>query len=119
MGQYLPLSVNFHTSVATVGVAVLLSDADVLLATHTASWSAAVFFSDADVLACVAVVTTGRALLGVSITLTFPSSALDSYTLVSLDFGGVGSLLVVPVGRRKDAERDSVVILARNSPIDV
>ena len=96
--KYLPLLVD---------VAVLFGDADVLLSPHTAGAAAlSVGLSDADVLPGVPVVTTGRAgLLGVSITLTFPSSALNRNTFVSLDFGALRSLLV-PVRGRKDAERD-------------
>lgn len=72
----------------------LLSYADVnvnVLVSPSAAGSAAVtvFFSNADVFACIAVVTTGRVLLIISIALTFPSSALDLDSLVSLDFGGV------------------------------
>lgn len=92
----LPLSIDLYAGVATVCVAVVLGDADVLLSSHTV-WAvaAALSISDADVFTRVAVVTTGRAgLVGESISLTFPSSALDRDTLVSLDFGGVGSLLV-------------------------
>lgn len=66
------------------------ADVDVLFSGHAArSAAVAVFFGYADVLSCVAVVTTGTALLSVSIALTFPSSAFDRDTLVSLDFGGV------------------------------
>ena len=94
---YLPLAVN---------VAVLFGYADLLLSSPTGA--TAVFLSDADVFACVAVVTLTWALLGVSITNTFPFSALfNRDTLVSLDLGGLRSLLV-PVRGRKDAERDSM-----------
>lgn len=81
--RYLPLAVY---------EAVLFSDTDLLLSSP--SWAALIFLSDADVFARVAVVTLIRALLGVSITNTFPFSALSRDTLVSLDFGGLRSLLV-------------------------
>lgn len=83
--------------------AVVLVHADVLFSAH-AGGAAAVVLGDADVFA-EAFFVTGRAgwLLG-WLLLTFPSSALDLYVLFSLDLFG---LLVVLVGRRKDAERDS------------
>jgi hypothetical protein len=87
---------------AVLAAVVGLVDADILFLGE-ASWAAAVVFSggDVDVL-----LVTGRAgLLGWWWLLTFPSSALDRYLLLSLDLFG---LLVVFVGRRKDAERDSV-----------
>ena len=108
--MYSPLAVDFHTGVSSVDVAVVLSDADLFFAPHTIR-PAAVFFGDADILACVAVVSTGRALLGVSITLTFPSSACDFDTFFSLDFDFLGTLLV-SVGGGEDAERDSAEPLA-------
>lgn len=99
------MAVNFNTGVAAVVVAVVLSDADVFFFPH-AAWSSAIFLGDSDVFTRV-VVSTGRALLGESILLTFPSSALDRDMFFSLDFGGFRSLLVF-VGGWKDAERDSV-----------
>ena len=86
---------DVYTRITAVDVAVVLSNADVLFsppATRAAALS--VFFSDADIFAGVAVVTAG---LLVSITSIFPFSALNRDSLVSLDFGGLGSLLV-PVG---------------------
>ena len=91
----LPLSVNFHASVASVFVPVVLVHVNVLFSPHTTGSSGTLSFSisDADVFA-IAVVLTGRAgLVGSSITLTFPSSALNRNSLVSLDFGGLRSLL--------------------------
>ena len=87
--EYLPLAVDLNACVATVGVAVLFGDAYVLLSAYTAWATITLFFSDADVFARVAVVSTGRALLGVSITLTFPSSAFNRNSFVSLDLGGL------------------------------
>jgi hypothetical protein len=61
------------------------------------------------------------ALLGVSITNTFPFSALfNRDTLVSLDLGGLRSLLV-PVRGRKDAERDSMarISMLSTTPLDL
>lgn len=84
--------------------AVVLVHADVLFSAH-AGGAAAVVLGDADVFA-EAFFVTGRAgwLLG-WLLLTFPSSALDRDVLFSLDLLGLLSILV---GRRKDAERDSV-----------
>ena len=104
--MYLPLFFNLNPSVAAIVVAVVLSDADLLFAPHTC-WSSTVFLCDSDVFARVAVVTTGRALLGVAISLTFPSSAFDCDSFFSLDFGRLRGLLVF-VGGGEDAERDSV-----------
>jgi len=88
---------------AVLAAVVGLVDADVLFSAET-SWAAAVVFScDADVLADGLLVTGRAGLLGWWLLLTFPSSALDRYFLLSLDLFG---LLVVFVGRRKDAERD-------------
>jgi hypothetical protein len=91
---------------AVLAAVVGLVDADILFLGE-ASWAAAVVFSggDADVLAEVLLVTGRAGLLGWWWLLTFPSSALDRYLLLSLDLYG---RLVVFVGRRKDAERDSV-----------
>jgi hypothetical protein len=91
---------------AVLAAVVGLVDADILFLCE-ASWAAAVLFSggDADVLVDVLLVTGRAGLLGWWWLLTFPSSALDRYLLLSLDLFG---LLVVFVGRRKDAERDSV-----------
>jgi hypothetical protein len=91
---------------AVLAAVVGLVDADILFS-DGASWAAAVLFSggDADVLADGLLVTGRAGLLGWWWLLTFPSSALDRYLLLSLDLFG---LLVVFVGRRKDAERDSV-----------
>jgi hypothetical protein len=91
---------------AVLAAVVGLVDADILFLGE-ASWAAAVVFSggDADVLVDVLLVTGRAGLLGWWWLLTFPSSALDRYLLLSLDLFG---LLVVFVGRRKDAERDSV-----------
>jgi hypothetical protein len=85
-GRYLPV---------TLDVAILLSYADILLSSPTRA--TAIFFGNADVLACVTVVTSRWALLGVSITNTFPFSALNRDSLVSLDFGGLRSRLLVPI----------------------
>lgn len=95
---------------AVLAAVVGLVDADILFLGE-ASWAAAVVFSggDADVLAEVLLVTGRAGLLGWWWLLTFPSSALDRYLLLSLDLYG---RLVVFVGRRKDAERDSVGALA-------
>lgn len=96
------VNVNLYTSIATLcvaawsGVLAVFSDANVLAVTSVSSIASAVavFFSDADVFA-VAVVSTGRAGLGsVAVLSIFPSSALDCYTLVGLDFCGLRSLLV-------------------------
>lgn len=96
------LETVFAAEVATV----VLVDVDVFLSAH-AGGTAAVVLCDADVLT---ELVTGRAglLLGWWL-LTFPSSALDLYVLLSLDLFG---LLVILVGRRKDAERDSAGALA-------
>ena len=90
---------------AVLAAVVGLVDADILFLGE-ASWAAAVVFSggDADVLADALLVTGRAGLLGLRLLLLFPSSALDRYLLFSLDLFG---LLVVFVGRRKDAERDS------------
>jgi hypothetical protein len=90
---------------AVLAAVVGLVDADILFLGE-ASWAAAVVFSggDADVLVDVLLVTGRAGLLGWWWLLTFPSSALDRYLLFSLDLYG---RLVVSVGRRKDAERDS------------
>lgn len=118
-GQNLPLAVNVYVNsgvdavlvlmAADSGEAVVLTNADVLadVLCSSTTTSVAVFFGDAYVLAVGTVVSTGRAgLRVVSLSSIFPSSALDGYTLVSLDLSCFGTLLV-PVGRRKDAERDS------------
>ena len=91
---------------AVLAAVVGLVDADILFSAE-ASWAAAVVFSggDADVLADGLLVTGRAGLLGWWWLLTFPSSAFDRYFLLSLD---LFSLLGVFVGRRKDAERDSV-----------
>ena len=96
----------FFEAVLAAGVAaVVLKDADFLFSAD-ASGTATVVFSggDADVLADALLVTGRAGLLGLRLLLLFPSSALDRYLLFSLDLLG---LLVVFVGRRKDAERDS------------
>ena len=96
----------FAAEVATV----VLVDADVLLSAYASgSGTAAVVFrgGDADVLADALLVTGRAGLLGLRWFLTFPSSALDRYLLLSLDLLG---LFVVLVGRRKDAERDSAKV---------
>lgn len=90
---------------ARVDVLLLLIAADAcvadvfadILTSASAGCAVAVFFGDADVLA-EAVVSTGRGGLLRDLeflTSIFPSSALDSDSLVSLDFGGFGSLLVL------------------------
>ena len=139
MGDYLlvPVDVDINVAVETLvlaaGVEAVLTaffeavlaavvglvDADVLFSAET-SWAAAVVFScDADVLADGLLVTGRAGLLGWWLLLTFPSSALDRYFLLSLDLFG---LLVVFVGRRKDAERDSasslvgVVVIVMDRP---
>lgn len=103
-GGCLPLAVNvyLYTSVDTVLllvaskalIAVVLCDADILTPV-VLTRTVAVFFGDADVFA-VAVVSTGRraGLRVVSLTSIFPSSAFNSYSLVSLDFGGRLLILV-------------------------
>jgi hypothetical protein len=106
--ETLVLAAGVETVLAAFFEAVLtavvgLVDADILFSAE-ASWTAAVVFSDADVLVDVLLVTGRAGLLGWWWLLTFPSSALDRYLLLSLDLFG---LLVVFVGRRKDAERDS------------
>lgn len=98
----LAVNVNLYASVDVLLVAadalVAVFNANVFTSVSSSCGAVAVFFGDADVFA-VAVVSTGRALLLLSIAVlsVFPSSALNSYTLVSLDFSGLGSLLV-PVG---------------------
>lgn len=79
------------------------ANVDVLLLASSPTSAALILLSNADVLLGV------RVLLVEAVT-TFPSSALDSYSLVSLYLGGIRSLLV-PVGRGKDAERDTVGVL--------
>lgn len=100
------LEAVLETVLAAEVATVVLVDADVFLSAH-AGGTATVVLCDADVLTKLV---TGRAglLLG-WLLLTFPSSALDLYVLFSLDLFG---LLVVLVGRRKDAERDSAGGLA-------
>lgn len=104
---YLPLAVDLYAG--GVAVAVVAGDADFLLAPDTASGSVAVAFTFfVAAFLSVALVSTGRALLGgVLVTSTFPFSALDRHSLVSLDLGSLRCLLFVSVCRRKDAERDS------------
>lgn len=100
------------TAVLETGVAtVVLVDTDVLFLGHAYGLRAtAVVLGDADVFAEAFFVTGRGGFLGSSWwLLTFPSSALDRDLLFSLDLFG---LLGVFVGRRKDAERDSVVWLA-------
>lgn len=121
--MYSPLAVNvyFDSGIDAVlvlmatgsGVAIVFTNADVLAEVFSfTTTSVAIFFGDAYVLAVGTVVSTGRAgLRGESLSSIFPSSALDGDTLVSLDFSGFGTLLV-PVGRRKDAERDSVDVVS-------
>ena len=98
----------FLEAVFAAGVAtVVLKDADFLFSADASGTLAlTVVFSggDADVLADALLVTGRAGLLGLRLLLLFPSSALDRYLLFSLDLLG---LLVVFVGRRKDAERDS------------
>lgn len=98
----------FFEAVLAAGVAaVVLKDADFLFSADASGTLAlTVVFSggDADVLADALLVTGRAGLLGLRLLLLFPSSALDRYLLFSLDLFG---LLVVFVGRRKDAERDS------------
>jgi len=106
--ETLVLAAGVETVLTTFFEAVLtavvgLVDADILFSA-VSSWAAAIVFSDADVLVDVLLVTGRAGLLGWWWLLTFPSSALDRYLLLSLDLFG---LLVVFVGRRKDAERDS------------
>lgn len=92
-----------------VVAAVVLEDADFLFSADASGTAAVVFGrSDADVLADALLVTGRAGLLGLRLLLLFPSSALDCYLLLSLDLFG---LLVVLVGRWKDAERDSVDVL--------
>lgn len=103
----------FFEAVLAAGVAtVVLKDADFLFSADAGGTAtlAVVFSGDADVLADALLVTGRAGLLGLRLLLLFPSSALDRYLLFSLDdlFG----LLVVFVGRRKDAERDSGSALA-------
>jgi hypothetical protein len=99
------LTALFETVLAAGVAAVVLVNADFLFSAD-ASGTATVFLSggDADVLADALLVTGRAGLLGLRLLLLFPSSALDCYLLLSLDLFG---LLVVSVGRRKDAERDS------------
>ena len=103
----------FFEAVFAAGVAtVVLKDADFLFSADASGTLAlTVVFSggDADVLADALLVTGRAGLLGLRLLLLFPSSALDRYLLFSLDLLG---LLVVFVGRRKDAERDSGRALA-------
>ena len=96
----------FFEAVFAAGVAtVVLKDADFLFSADTSGTATVVFSGgDADVLADALLVTGRAGLLGLRLLLLFPSSALDCYLLLSLDLFG---LLVVFVGRRKDAERDS------------
>jgi hypothetical protein len=98
------LTALFETVLAAGVAAVVLVNADFLFSAD-ASGTATVFLSggDADVLADALLVTGRAGLLGLRLLLLFPSSALDCYLLLSLDLFG---LLVVSVGRRKDAERD-------------
>lgn len=103
----------FFEAVLAAGVAaVVLKDADFLFSADAGGTATltVVFSGDADVLADALLVTGRAGLLGLRLLLLFPSSALDRYLLFSLDdlFG----LLVVFVGRRKDAERDSGRALA-------
>lgn len=102
----------FLEAVFAAGVAtVVLKDADFLFSADASGTLAlTVVFSggDADVLADALLVTGRAGLLGLRLLLLFPSSALDRYLLFSLDLLG---LLVVFVGRRKDAERDSERVL--------
>lgn len=106
----LPLPLGLYTCFVAVSATLVLVDADVLLSSHRVSSTIAVFLSDADVLA-VSIFLTGRAgLVRILLLLTFPSSALDCDVLFRLDLGGLFSLFVL-IGRRKDAERDSVRLL--------
>lgn len=100
----------FFEAVFAAGVAtVVLKDADFLFSADTSGTATVVFSGgDADVLADALLVTGRAGLLGLRLLLLFPSSALDRYLLLSLDLFG---LLVVFVGRRKDAERDSGRVL--------
>lgn len=104
------LVVALLTAVVEAGVVatVVLVDTNVLFLGH-ACRATAVVLSDADVFAEAFFVTGRGGFLGSWWLLTFPSSALDRSLLFSLDLFG---LLVVFVGRRKDAERDSVGWLA-------
>jgi hypothetical protein len=93
------LTALFETVFAAVVATVVLKDTDFLFSAY-ASGTATVVFSGGN-----ALLVTGRAgLLGLRRLLLFPSSALDCYLLLSLDLFG---LLVVFIGRWKDAERDS------------
>lgn len=103
------LTAVFEVVCAAVVATVVLEDADFLFSAYTSGTAAVVFSrSDADVLADALLVTGRAGLLGLRLLLLFPSSALDCYLLLSLDLFG---LLVVLVGRWKDAERDSGGVL--------
>jgi hypothetical protein len=99
------LTALFETFFAAVVATVVLKDTDFLFSAY-ASGTATVVFSggNADVFANALLVTGRAGLLGLRRLLLFPSSALDCYLLLSLDLFG---LLVVFIGRWKDAERDS------------
>jgi hypothetical protein len=99
------LTALFETVFAAVVATVVLKDTDFLFSAY-ASGTATVVFSggNADVFANALLVTGRAGLLGLRRLLLFPSSALDCYLLLSLDLDG---LLVVFIGRWKDAERDS------------
>lgn len=84
--------------VATISVveAVVLVNANVLFNSHASTWgfTVSIFFSDADVFTRVAVVSTGRVGLRLSVS-AFPSSVLDCYTFFALDLSGLGRCLLV------------------------
>lgn len=105
------LTAFFEAVLAAVVAVVVLEDADFLFSADASGTATVVFLGggDADVLADALLVTGRAGLLGLRLLLLFPSSALDRYLLLSLDLLG---LLVVFVGRRKDAERDSGRVLA-------
>ena len=116
------MDVNTNTAVETLVVeavltaffeavvaAIVVVNADFLFSADASGTAMVVFSgSDADVLTDALLVTGRAGLLGLRLMLLFPSSALDCYLLLSLDLLG---LLVVSVGRRKDAERDSAMVL--------
>lgn len=89
------LNVNLYTRVDTFPVLIAANSGEAVVFTY-ADVNVDVFASPS----VVSIVSTGS--LSSSI---FPSSVLNGDTLVSLDFGDFGSLLV-PVCGRKDAERD-------------
>ena len=96
----LPLPLDIYADVSAIALTLVVVNADFLFS-REATRAVTVLFSDADVLTSIAVVlfATGRAGLvgGVSVFLTFPSSALYRDSLVRLDLVGLCSLLFVLV----------------------